>query len=218
MIVRLRAAAPVVIILLAATITLTVVAQAVISNVTPVPPPVTFEQVTVFVYETLAMVLAAVVTICGSAIGFVLYRDRQSAYALREETKLSTERDRKVREEQFAVIGKAVEAVGAAVKQLAEAFERHDANPFAHGAANATSHKELMDRMEGVETKIEHVETKVDVAVAGAQQVASDMVAFVAFCKRHQCPIGDRNPADSPNTKRENDSKDNYTGQRGTKK
>lgn len=122
-------------------------AQVVISNV-PAPVTVTFPEVKVFVYVTLAAVLATVLALSGSVAVFVLSRDRAADTVARAALAAAIEVDHKVREEQFAVIGKAIETVGKAVAELVEVQKKHDEYPFAHPAVAHALRKEMGDRVD----------------------------------------------------------------------
>lgn len=168
-------------------------AQVVISNV-PAPKMVTFDEVRVFVYTTLAMVLLAV---CGSAAGlvaFVLNRDRASASAAAAAVAKAVDADHKVREEQFAVIGKAVGAVGAAVAQLVEALKRHDESPFAHSAASHANHDPMLKRLDQMAADLSGL-------IAEHRVIRADEDSICAMLRK-------RDPLVSPRPRRSDDSVD----------
>ena len=176
MIRAMHRAAPKIIALGALCLTYVATAQVVISNV-PAPVVVTFPEVKVFVYTTLATVLLATVMIAGSIAAFVLSRDRAADTVARAALADAIEADHKVREEQFAVIGDAVRAVGESVKALAEVMTEHKRDPFAHPAVARSTHKALDDRI---------------------AEMKAEMDEHVQFCHTHQCAFGRRDPKDSP--------------------
>lgn len=147
MILAMRRQAPVILAVALVGVSLVAAAQVVISNV-PAPKAVTFDEVRVFVYTTLAMVL---LTVCGSAAGlvaFVLNRDRAAAAAGVAAAAAALAADQGVRKEQFAVIGDAVKAVGKSVQSLTDVMTEHKRDPFAHPAVAHATYKETEERMD----------------------------------------------------------------------
>jgi hypothetical protein len=190
-ILAMRRQAPVILAVALVGVSLVAAAEVVLSNVPAPAPAVTFDQVRVFVYTTLAMVLLAV---CGSAAGlvaFVLNRDRAAAAAAADAAKEALAADHSVREEQFAVIGDAVKVVGAAVKQLGEALERHDEAPFAHSAAIHASHDPLTRQVSEIAESLSALRAEHNVIHRNEDAICS--------------LLQKRDPAMSPHPRRETD-------------
>jgi hypothetical protein len=173
-------------------------AQVVISNVpVPAPAPVTFDQVKVFVYVTLGGVLLSVLVVSGGVLAFILNRDHAHAVLADAASAAAIAADRATQEKQFAVIGRAVESVGAAVRGLTEAQERHDEYPFAHSAAIHAVYDPMLKEIREMGTTLAELRTEYNVIHRNEDAIST--------------LLQKRDPALSPHPRRSTDAVD-YDG------
>lgn len=101
-----------------------------------------------------------------------------------------------------------------ALATAADRLQRHDENPAAHYAASAHNHGPMNEQADRVESKLDDLTMSLHDLIRDhdrIQQTEGAVCEALVELRR-------RNPADSPHTRREGDSRDDYTAMRGPRK